>query len=155
MIVALNGFLMTSTICFPRPVMSAQITSACTRTTNAIPIRCRVGSLCCLAKSILLSTPVPDAASLTALLDELLAADDPNLRKPEPLRRGHDAGDNVVLGELVRTKMNLGLDALRRGTLDFLLERGPLGDPFAVPVNPARFVDIDLHDFRKHERRRR
>jgi hypothetical protein len=39
MIVAVSGFLITSIAFWPRPENSAQMTSACTRTTNAIPIR--------------------------------------------------------------------------------------------------------------------
>ncbi len=49
MMVAVSGFLITCITVLPSPDSSAQMTSTCTRTTNVIPITCRVGSLCCRA----------------------------------------------------------------------------------------------------------
>src|SRR4051812_10238856 len=49
MIVAVSGFLITSTALRASPVSRAQMTITCTATTNTIPIACFVGSLFCRA----------------------------------------------------------------------------------------------------------
>ncbi len=46
MIVAVIGFLITSTACLARPVISAYTTRACSSTTRVKPTRWRFGSLC-------------------------------------------------------------------------------------------------------------
>src|SRR5437764_955543 len=74
------------------------------------------------------------------LIDELLAADDADLRQPEPLRRRHDAGDDRVLRRLVRTQMHFGLDGLCSGGRDLLLQRGAIENDLAVPVNTSRGI---------------
>src|ERR1051325_5888463 len=110
------------------------MTSTWIRTTIAIPIMCRVGSLCRRAKSMAL------------FLDELLAADDADLGKAQTLSRRHDAGRNRVFRVLVRPQVNLRLDRLRRSRPDVVLERFPVGNGHTVPVHRVASVDVDLHD---------
>src|SRR6185312_1202257 len=111
-----------------------------------MPTRCRAGSRCCRAKSMDRLFPA------TLLADELLAADDADLREPEPLRRRHHAGNDAVFGELVRTQMNLGLHGLLRGGTDLRFERRAIGNDLAVPVHLALVVDVELDDFGQRDR---
>src|SRR5665213_826141 len=118
------------------------------RITNAMPITCRVGSLCCLAKSMAM-TPLPSGR---ALFDELLAADDADLGEPELLRRRHHLCGGAVLACLVRPQVDLRLHRFRGGRADLALQRRAVGHPLAVPVDPRRVVDVDLDNFRQHDR---
>src|SRR2546430_7406748 len=104
------------------------MTIAGTRMTNVIPIKCLAGSLCCRAKSIWFCLQSPRRRSRGGLLlDELFAADDADLGQPEALCRCHYPGDNRVLGVLVRTKVQLGLDRLGGSGLEIFLKRCPIG----------------------------
>src|SRR5215471_20616434 len=120
------------------------MTSTCTSTTHTIPIRCRVGSLCCFAKSIEIDSDSQTRSLSRPLFDdELFAADDSDLGEPESLRRSHDTGDDIVLGVLVRPKVQFRLHRFRGCGLELLFERLSVCNHFAIPVNSAARVDID------------
>src|SRR5262249_44701676 len=78
-----------------------------------------------------------------------------DLGEPESLRRSHDTGDDIVLGVLVRPKVQFRLHRFRGCGLELLFERLSVCNHFAIPVNSAARVDIDLHDLGQDERRRR
>src|SRR5205807_2936020 len=104
----------------------------------------------------LVLTPVARRRSRGGLLlDELFAADDADLGQPEALCRRHYSGDNRVLGVLVRTKVQLGLDGLGGSGLEIFLKRSPIGQRKTVPVHHAGRVDVDLDDLGQDQRRRR
>src|SRR5258708_40000297 len=88
------------------------------------------------------------------LVEELLGADQPDLRDPEALGRGHHVRHMLVRNELVGPQVHFGLHRLRRGGAEAVVERGPV-DLLAVPEDGAVRIDVDLHALGWRGRRRR
>ena len=91
----------------------------------------------------------------SALLDELFIADHSELGDAEALRRREHGRDRLVFDQLVGPDVHLGLIRLGGGARQARLERAAVRDRLAVPQHGAVEVDVDRHDHRLLQRRRR
>jgi len=149
MIVAFSGFLITSIAFFARVPSSVPDDERVHQNDERDPDQVAVGSLCCLANPFRI-----DSSCLTelprrrlAVLDELLAADDADLGQAKTLRRTPSRRHDCVLGGLVGTQVQLGLDAWAAAALSFS-SSWSRSAPTRHSSRPGLRVDVDFHDLR-------